>query len=178
MCVLMNTHTANSILVVYGNGVVKGETDDSKRTHTSRQQQLPECEVILSASQTRLLTIYLSSKPLVLTIYLSSQPFILTIYLSYKPFLLTIYLSSKPLVLTIYLSSQPFLLTIYLSSPANPNGMERQVSWLRHWVGDHEERGSNPVTAITFSSVAIHFLAVPVPRIPCLYGVGGRLKIP
>ena len=48
-------------------------------------------------------------------------------------------------------------------------------------VGDPVDRGTNPVTAITFSCAAIHFPAVynlrrhekPVPHIPRLCGVGG-----
>ena len=33
----------------------------------------------------------------------------------------------------------------------------RKLSWLRHWVGDPGERGTNHVTAITFNCAAIHF---------------------
>ena len=57
------------------------------------------------------------------------------------------------------------------------------LSWLRHWVGDPGDRGTNFVTAITCSCPAIHFPAMynlqcherPVPFIPCLCV---RLKIP
>ena len=57
----------------------------------------------------------------------------------------------------------------------------RHLSWLRHWVGNPRDWGTNDVTAITFTCAANHFPAVynlqhhqkPDPLIPCLYGVGG-----
>ena len=62
---------------------------------------------------------------------------------------------------------------------------------LRGWgdssvgYGDPADRGTNPVTPITFSYAAIHLPTVynlqrqqrPVSLIPCLYGVGDLLLI-
>ena len=61
------------------------------------------------------------------------------------------------------------------------NGVRGWLSWLRHWVADSGDRGTNPVIAITFSCAAIHVPTVynsqhhqrSLSVIPCLYGVGG-----
>ena len=60
-------------------------------------------------------------------------------------------------------------------------GVGRSLSWLWHWVDDPGNRGTNPVTSLIFSCVAIYFRAVynlqrhqrPLPLIQCIYGVGG-----
>ena len=71
------------------------------------------------------------------------------------------------------------LYIIYLLLSNESGGGE--FSWLRHWDGDPGDSGMNPITPITFSCAAIHFLTVynlqhhqrPIPVIRCLYGVGG-----
>ena len=85
--------------------------------------------------------------------------------------------------LCICLSSPVFspwpLTFVYITSSLR--GWGRSLSWLRHWVGDPGESGTNPITATTFSCVPIHFPTVhnlqrhkrQIPLTPCLYGVGG-----